>query len=39
VIHTVGPVYSKVEDRSALLADCHRSALRFADSLGTINCL
>ena len=34
VIHTVGPVYSKDEDRSALLADCHRNALRVADSLG-----
>ena len=31
VIHTVGPVYSKDEDRSALLADCHRNALRVAD--------
>lgn len=34
VIHTVGPVYSNDEDRSALLADCHRNALRVADSLG-----
>ncbi len=34
VIHTVGPVYSKTEDRSALLASCHREALRVADELG-----
>lgn len=34
VIHTVGPIYSKNEDRSALLAECHRNALRVADSLG-----
>lgn len=34
VIHTVGPVYSTVEDRSELLADCHRNALRVADELG-----
>jgi O-acetyl-ADP-ribose deacetylase (regulator of RNase III) len=34
VIHTVGPVYSATEDRSALLADCHRNALRVADELG-----
>jgi O-acetyl-ADP-ribose deacetylase (regulator of RNase III) len=34
VIHTVGPVYSKREDRSALLAACHRNALRVADELG-----
>jgi len=31
VIHTVGPVYSKREDRSHLLAACHRNALRVAD--------
>jgi O-acetyl-ADP-ribose deacetylase (regulator of RNase III) len=38
VIHTVGPVYSKDEDRSELLAACHRNALRIADelSVGTI---
>lgn len=34
VIHTVGPVYSKKEDRSHLLAACHRNALRVADELG-----
>ncbi|MBR7834683.1 O-acetyl-ADP-ribose deacetylase [Actinospica durhamensis] len=34
VIHTVGPVYSRTEDRSELLADCHRNALRVADELG-----
>ena len=34
VIHTVGPVYSKNEDRSALLASCHTESLRVADELG-----
>jgi len=34
VIHTVGPVYSPTEDRSALLASCHTEALREADELG-----
>ncbi|GAA4099164.1 O-acetyl-ADP-ribose deacetylase [Nonomuraea soli] len=34
VIHTVGPVHSAGEDRSALLASCHTEALRVADSLG-----
>jgi O-acetyl-ADP-ribose deacetylase (regulator of RNase III) len=34
VIHTVGPVYAKSEDRSALLASCHRESLRVADELG-----
>ncbi|TDF46138.1 O-acetyl-ADP-ribose deacetylase [Streptomyces sp. WAC05374] len=34
VIHTVGPVHSPDEDRSALLASCHRAALRVADELG-----
>ena len=34
VIHTVGPVYSAVEDRSELLAACHTSSLRVADELG-----
>ncbi|WP_067475687.1 O-acetyl-ADP-ribose deacetylase [Actinomadura hibisca] len=33
VIHTVGPVYSATEDRSALLASCYREALRVADDL------
>jgi O-acetyl-ADP-ribose deacetylase len=34
VIHTVGPVYSKREDRSDLLASCHVESLRVADELG-----
>ena len=34
VIHTVGPVYAKSEDRSHLLASCHTEALRIADELG-----
>jgi O-acetyl-ADP-ribose deacetylase len=34
VIHTVGPVYAKGEDRSALLASCYRESLRVADELG-----
>ncbi|WP_031475658.1 O-acetyl-ADP-ribose deacetylase [Streptomyces bicolor] len=34
VIHTVGPVWSATEDRSELLASCHREALRVADELG-----
>src|SRR2546430_10318122 len=34
VIHTVGPVYSVDEDRSALLASCHTESLRVADGLG-----
>ena len=34
VIHTVGPVFSAGEDRSALLADCHRNSLLVADELG-----
>ncbi|MEW5353596.1 O-acetyl-ADP-ribose deacetylase [Streptomyces sp. 16-176A] len=34
VIHTVGPVWSASEDRSELLASCHREALRVADELG-----
>jgi O-acetyl-ADP-ribose deacetylase (regulator of RNase III) len=33
VIHTVGPVYTLREDRSALLADCHRASLAVADEL------
>ena len=33
VIHTVGPVYAKSEDRSGLLASCHVEALRVADEL------
>src|SRR6202046_3958407 len=34
VIHTVGPVYSKREDRSALLASCYSESLRVAEDLG-----
>ncbi|MEO3797057.1 O-acetyl-ADP-ribose deacetylase [Nonomuraea sp. B10E15] len=34
VIHTVGPVHSRSQDRSGLLASCHRESLRVADSLG-----
>jgi O-acetyl-ADP-ribose deacetylase (regulator of RNase III) len=34
VIHTVGPVYSKSEDRSQLLASCHTESLAVADELG-----
>ena len=34
VIHTVGPVHAMSEDRSALLASCHRESLRVADELG-----
>jgi O-acetyl-ADP-ribose deacetylase (regulator of RNase III) len=33
VIHTVGPVYSKSEDRSHLLAACHTESLRVAGDL------
>ncbi|GAA0391031.1 O-acetyl-ADP-ribose deacetylase [Microbispora corallina] len=34
VIHTVGPVYSRSEDRSHLLASCYRESLKVADALG-----
>lgn len=34
VIHTVGPVFSASEDRSALLASCHTESLAVADELG-----
>ncbi|MEV0407453.1 O-acetyl-ADP-ribose deacetylase [Actinoallomurus sp. NPDC050550] len=34
VIHTVGPVYSRSEDRSELLASCYRESLRVADEFG-----
>jgi O-acetyl-ADP-ribose deacetylase (regulator of RNase III) len=34
VIHTVGPVFSRSEDRSALLASCHTESLRVADEIG-----
>ncbi|MFE1935772.1 O-acetyl-ADP-ribose deacetylase [Streptomyces sp. NPDC059474] len=36
VIHTVGPVFSTTEDRSATLASCYREALRVADELGAL---
>jgi O-acetyl-ADP-ribose deacetylase len=34
VIHTVGPVYSRREDRSNLLASCYAESLRVAAELG-----
>ncbi|MGH2811099.1 MAG: O-acetyl-ADP-ribose deacetylase, partial [Actinomycetota bacterium] len=34
VIHTVGPVYARSEDRSGLLASCHTESLKVADELG-----
>ncbi|HUR09671.1 MAG TPA: O-acetyl-ADP-ribose deacetylase, partial [Nonomuraea sp.] len=34
VIHTVGPVYSRTDDRSDVLASCYRESLRVADALG-----
>ena len=34
IIHTVGPVFSTREDRSALLGACHKSSLRVADEVG-----
>ena len=34
VIHTVGPVYSASQDRSALLASAYRQSLLIADELG-----
>ncbi|MGS2643685.1 O-acetyl-ADP-ribose deacetylase [Streptosporangium sp. LJ11] len=34
VIHTVGPVHSRTEDRTHLLASCYRESLRVADELG-----
>jgi O-acetyl-ADP-ribose deacetylase len=34
VIHTVGPVYGRDRDRSALLASCHARSLEVADELG-----
>ena len=37
VIHTVGPVYSTDEDRSALLTACHVNSLRVADELGAVS--
>jgi O-acetyl-ADP-ribose deacetylase (regulator of RNase III) len=34
VIHVVGPVYAKSENRSHLLESCYREALRCADEIG-----
>jgi O-acetyl-ADP-ribose deacetylase len=34
VIHTVGPVFSATDDRSALLRDCYLNSLRVAAGLG-----
>src|SRR5262249_54650187 len=34
VIHTVGPVYSARDDRSAVLASCYEQSLRVAAELG-----
>jgi O-acetyl-ADP-ribose deacetylase (regulator of RNase III) len=34
IIHTVGPVFSKGEDRSAVLASAYRESLRVAEELG-----
>ncbi|MER6611002.1 O-acetyl-ADP-ribose deacetylase [Streptomyces sp. NPDC000927] len=34
VVHTVGPVWSRGEDRSELLASCYRESLRVAAELG-----
>ena len=34
VIHTVGPVYSRTQDRSEILASCYRESLRVAEELG-----
>ncbi|MEU6119670.1 O-acetyl-ADP-ribose deacetylase [Streptomyces sp. NPDC047117] len=34
VVHTVGPVYSREEDRSAVLASCYRESLGVAAGLG-----
>src|SRR5437764_6171615 len=34
VIHTVGPVYAKSEDRSQLLESCHTESLKAADDVG-----
>jgi O-acetyl-ADP-ribose deacetylase (regulator of RNase III) len=34
VIHTVGPMYTRSQDRSHLLASCYRASLRVAGELG-----
>ncbi len=33
VVHVVGPVFSRLEDRSAQLASCYREALKASDEL------
>ncbi|MDN5920599.1 MAG: O-acetyl-ADP-ribose deacetylase [Pseudonocardia sp.] len=37
VIHTVGPVHSRSEDRSALLASAYATSLTVADELGALS--
>ncbi|HEX3824487.1 MAG TPA: O-acetyl-ADP-ribose deacetylase [Mycobacteriales bacterium] len=37
VVHVVGPVFSRMEDRSALLASCYSEALRVADALDAVS--
>ena len=37
VIHTVGPVWSTTEDRSALLRDCYQRSLAVAAELGAVS--
>ena len=37
VIHTVGPVWSSSEDRSAVLASAYRESLRVAEELGAVS--
>ena len=34
MIHTVGPVFAKSQDRSHLLASAYRESLRVADEIG-----
>jgi O-acetyl-ADP-ribose deacetylase (regulator of RNase III) len=34
VVHTAGPIWSAVEDRSAVLRSCYAESLRVADRLG-----
>ncbi|GAA1388550.1 O-acetyl-ADP-ribose deacetylase [Luteococcus peritonei] len=34
VVHTVGPVFSRSQDRRATLVSCYRESLRVADELG-----
>ena len=37
VVHTVGPVYSATEDRSATLRSCYSESLRLAADLGAVS--